>query len=73
MPTDPYDSAAEYDAEYQRVRAAFVVRGTSLNRWIADRGLNRQIVYRALRGQSFGPKARSIRAEILRAAFGGAN
>jgi hypothetical protein len=37
---------------YQRVRAAFVGQGTSLNGWCTANGLNRQTVDRALMGKT---------------------
>lgn len=64
-----HDSLTEYDREYHRVRAAFVLRGTSLGAWLAERGINRQVAYQALKGQSHGKKAREVRALILREAL----
>ena len=55
-----------YEREYQQVRAALIARGSSLNAWLQQRGINRQLAYKALRGQSFGTKAREIRSQILR-------
>lgn len=62
-----HDSLSAYEAEYRRVRAALVADGTTLNAWLLAKGINRQTAYQALKGQSHGPKARAIRAMILRA------
>lgn len=61
-----HDSLAAYEREYNQVRAALVLQGTSLGAWLATRGINRQVAYQALKGQSHGRKAREIRALILR-------
>lgn len=61
-----YETAADYEREYQAVRGALIAKGTSLNRWLAERGHNRQLAYQALLGRSHGPKARALRATILR-------
>lgn len=60
-----HDSLAAYEREYNQVRAALVLRGTSLGAWVKARGINRQVAYQALKGQSHGKKAREIRARIL--------
>lgn len=54
-----------YDDEYARVRATLVRRGSSLNRYLQERGINRLLAYKALKGQSHGKKAREVRAAIL--------
>ena len=61
-----HDSLTAYESEYHRVRGELISKGTSLNQWLAGRGITRQLAYQALRGQSQGPKAREIRAMILR-------
>lgn len=62
------EEAREFEAQYHQVRAVFVQRGTSLNRWLIENQVDRYLAYRALRGQSFGRKARAVRLQILRAA-----
>lgn len=54
-----------YDEEYARVRAELVRQGSSLNRYLQERGINRLLAYKSLKGQSHGKKAREVRATIL--------
>lgn len=54
-----------YDEEYASVRAALIRQGSSLNRYLQERGINRLLAYKALKGQSHGKKAREVRAAIL--------
>jgi hypothetical protein len=61
-----HEKPEDYEAEYRRVRAALVDQGTTLNAWLIKNGINRQLAYQALRGQSFGAKSRALRARILR-------
>lgn len=61
-----HDSLAAYEREYHRVRGALIAKGTSLNAFLSERGITRQLAYQALKGQSHGPKAREIRTMILR-------
>jgi hypothetical protein len=65
-----YEKPEDYEAEYRRVRAALIERGTTLNQWLAKNGVNRQLAYLALRGQAFGKKSLALRARILREVFG---
>lgn len=66
MRIELHESSEAYEREYALVRAALVARGTSLNAYLNARGINRQIAYKALKGKCFGPKARELRATILR-------
>lgn len=61
-----HDNLAGYVAEYHRVRGALIAKGSSLNAFLTEKGIDRQLAYRALKGQSHGPKARKVRAAILR-------
>jgi endonuclease YncB( thermonuclease family) len=65
-----HQNPEDYEAEYRRVRAALIEQGTTLNQWLLKNGINRQLAYLALRGQSFGTKSRALRARILREVFG---
>ena len=60
-----HDTDADYEREYQKVRAAFVAAGTSLNKWLTDNDIERRLAYRALKGQSFGRNAIALRLRIL--------
>lgn len=60
-------SAALSDC-YLAVRAAFVARGTSLNRWCLENGVSRGYAVQVLRGFWPGAKGRALRAKIIRAA-----
>lgn len=51
-----------------RVRAAFVLQGTTLNAWCLRNGLNRQYVDLSLRFVRNGPKAKALKAKTLKAA-----
>jgi predicted GNAT family acetyltransferase len=65
-----HETPSQYEAEYQRIRAALVLSRTSLNEWLRERGINRQLAYRALKGRSFGRKALALRASILQEVLG---
>ncbi|MCY1644382.1 hypothetical protein [Methylorubrum sp. SL192] len=67
-----HDSLAAYEREYNLVRGALTSKGTSLNAWLSEQGINRQLAYRALKGQSLGRKAVAVRAQILRDVLGSA-
>ncbi len=60
-----HDTASAYEAEFRAVRAALIARGTSLKEWAERSGVSRQHVSEALKGRSFGPKAREIRRRLL--------
>lgn len=60
-----HDTPADYEREYQGVRAAFVGAGTSLNKWLHENNIERRLAYRALKGQSFGKNAIALRLRIL--------
>ena len=60
-----HDNAADYEREYQGVRAVFVEAGTSLNKWLIENDIDRRLAYRALKGQSFGKHAIALRLRIL--------
>lgn len=65
-----HDTARCYEAEYHSVRARLVAQGSSLNGWLQSQGINRQLAYRALRGQSLGRKAVALRRRILSEVLG---
>ena len=67
-----HDSQADYEREYNLVRGALISQGTSLNAWLTERGIGRQLAYQALKGQSLGRKAVAVRAQILRDVLGSA-
>ncbi len=65
-----HEKPEDYEAEYRRVRAALISRGTTLNQWLTKNGVSRQSAYLALRGKTFGPKSIALRVRILRDVFG---
>ena len=65
---DMPEDVEKFEQQYRQVRSVFIERGTSLNKWLIENGINRQLAYRALRGRSFGRKAYGARLKILRAA-----
>jgi hypothetical protein len=50
------------------IRAALVMRGTSLSAWCRKRRLSRPWVYEAISGKRNGARAREVRKELLRLA-----
>lgn len=49
------------------VKAAFVARNTTLNRWCDDHDIQRQNAVAALTGAWNGPKGRELRHRVVRA------
>lgn len=66
MPIVLHDTTDAYEREYQAVRGALVAQGTSLNAWLAQRGICRQLAYKALKGKTHGRKSHEVRARVLR-------
>jgi hypothetical protein len=60
-----HDTEAAYEAEFRAVRAALLVKGITLQEWAAREGVSRQLVSSALKGQTFGQKARDVRRRLL--------
>lgn len=52
--------------DYLKVRAGFVARGTSLNRWCQQNGILRENARDALKGIWKGPKGQKVRARLLK-------
>lgn len=52
------------------VRAALVLRGTSLNRWATENSVKRQNLTKALTGSWTGPKATILVAKVRVECFG---
>ena len=50
---------------YKWVRAAFIVRGSSLNAWCKENGINRQSAEKALKGERFSRAAVEIRKKLI--------
>lgn len=65
-----HETPADFEAEYAAIRAAFIKKGTSLNRWLRENKIGRQLAYRALRGQSVGRRSLQVRRQVFHAAFG---
>ena len=53
---------------YKAVRAGFVKQGTSLNRWCISKGLNRQTVEKALRGERQSRLSKTVLSDAVAAA-----
>ncbi|MEM7428017.1 MAG: hypothetical protein AAF441_18135 [Pseudomonadota bacterium] len=60
-----HETQEQYDAEYNRVRAELTAQGTSLNRWLNEQGIDRQMAYRALKGQSISKRSVEVRRKII--------
>lgn len=52
---------------YTRVKAGFLLQGTSLHRWCIESDISRQNAAQALKGIWNGPKAQALRAKIVKA------
>jgi hypothetical protein len=52
---------------YNKVRGGFIAQGFSLSRWCDSHGLNVQNAQSCLIGTWNGPKAKELRAELVRA------
>ncbi|GGK08733.1 hypothetical protein [Luteimonas terricola] len=53
---------------YLRVRAGFVLQGTTLQTWCRQNGTHSSNAQRALIGSWDGPKARELRSRVIKAA-----
>lgn len=58
----------EGKARYQRVRAGFIIQGSTLNQWCSENGTNIQNVRDAFLGRWQGPKANELRQRVTQAA-----
>lgn len=54
-------------ALYNRVKAGFIVAGTSLTAWGREHGVNASNARHCLVGSWNGPKAKDLRARIIKA------
>lgn len=52
----------------RRVRAGFVMKGTTMHRWCREQGIAVQNVRQTLTGAWNGPKGRKLRALVIKAA-----
>jgi hypothetical protein len=62
------DALAPCPELVRKVRANFVLQGTTLGRWCRENGIPRQNARDTLLGGWDGPKGRELRAKILKAA-----
>lgn len=60
------DTAAA-DSLILRVRGDFTLKGSSLNAWCRQNGIDRGHAYRVLKGLTNGPKAQALRHAIITA------
>lgn len=60
--------ADQAQERHRRIRAGFVVKGTSFTAWCAARGVKHQNALKAIKGEWTGPKAELLVAELLQAA-----
>lgn len=49
---------------YNAIRAAFVSRGSSLNAWCREHGVNRQTAEKALKGERYSKRAHLLRQRL---------
>lgn len=54
---------------YRAVRAGFVAQGTTLNKWCIAKGVNRQTVDKALKGERRSKRSQAIIDELIAAAL----
>jgi lambda repressor-like predicted transcriptional regulator len=50
---------------YLAVRAGFVARGTTLNAWCIENGVNRQTAEKALKGERFSRRSSALRQKLV--------
>ncbi|EJE8547009.1 hypothetical protein M5238_001706 [Vibrio vulnificus] len=50
---------------YTRVKAGFLLQGTSLNRWCVENGIHRQNAAQALKGLWNGEKSNLLKERII--------
>lgn len=55
------------DERQKRIKAGFVLRGTSLHAWCRANGIHHQNAHKALTGQWVGPKASALVERLLAA------
>ncbi len=65
--TDTFATPPAGEKLYARVRANFILNGSSLNRWCKANGVAIQNGRAVLLGHWDGPKAKALRARISRA------
>lgn len=53
---------------YTKVKAGFLLQGTSLHRWCIENGIQRQNAAQALKGVWKGQKSKELREKISQAA-----
>lgn len=52
---------------YNQVRGGFVGQGKTINGWCISNGVTRQAAEAALKGMYSGPKAKALKAELVKA------
>ena len=52
----------------RRIKAGFILRGTTLSAWCRENGVHHQNAHKALSGQWVGPKASMLVERLLAAA-----
>ena len=65
-----YETQEQYEAEYNRVRAVLTAQGSSLNKWLKENGIVRQMASRALKGQSISSRSVELRRRIVNEVLG---
>lgn len=50
-----------------RVRAAFILQGTTLKAWCRQAGVDASYAHKVLAGQNAGPKAKALKTRIVKA------
>ncbi|MFI3273733.1 hypothetical protein [Vibrio sp.] len=53
---------------YTKVKAGFLLKGTSLHRWCIDNEVKRQAAAQALKGIWNGPKSNELKQRLIEAA-----
>ena len=55
---------------YCKVRAGFIIQGTSLAMWCQENGIARQYAAKVLKNEKNGPKATELKIKLIQAAEG---
>jgi hypothetical protein len=61
------DDTVDDEELYRRVRAGFIAQGTTLNKWCIANGVHRQAARACLLGLRKGPKAKALKARLIKA------
>jgi hypothetical protein len=59
--------SARAEQQFSRVKAAFILKGTSFNAWCIENGIDTSSAYKAMLGKWSGEKGKALRVRIIEA------